>query len=73
MQFVLFDVPSASTNLSDAQITRAQLDPMLHVLLRIQYTGVLTLEVFGEQDFESSYTALAASIVRCHAAAYASA
>lgn len=46
----------------------AQLDPIIDVLLREQYRGVLTLEVFGEQDFASSLSALAASVDRCRAA-----
>lgn len=50
-----------------AHMSPAQLDPVIAVLLQEQYTGVLTLEVFGEQDFGSSLTALAASIERCRA------
>ncbi|CAN5807422.1 cobamide remodeling phosphodiesterase CbiR [soil metagenome] len=52
-----------------AHMSPAQLDPVIDVLLKELYTGVLTLEVFGEQDFNSSRAALAASIQRCHAAA----
>jgi len=48
-----------------AHMPPAQLDPVINVLLREQYRGVLTLEVFGEQDFASSRAALAASIDRC--------
>jgi len=55
-----------------AHMAPAQLDPVIDVLFREQYTGVLTLEVFGEQDFTSSLTALAASIDRCRAAAQTS-
>ncbi len=51
-----------------AHMSPAQLDPVIDVLLGEHYTGVLTLEVFGEQDFDSSLTALAASIERCRAA-----
>ncbi len=51
-----------------AHMSPAQLDPVINVLLRERYSGVLTLEVFGEQDFNSSLTALAASIERCRAA-----
>jgi sugar phosphate isomerase/epimerase len=51
-----------------AHMAAAQLDPIIDVLLHEQYSGVLTLEVFGEQDFTSSRAALAASIDRCRAA-----
>jgi len=43
----------------------AQLDPVIDRLLRYPYTGVLTLEVFGEEDFCSSMQALQESIERC--------
>ncbi|MFO7635580.1 MAG: cobamide remodeling phosphodiesterase CbiR [Caldilinea sp.] len=39
-------------------------DSVVHLLLRNGYTGVLTLEVFGEDDFWSSLDALHASIQR---------
>lgn len=42
----------------------AQLDPVIHFLLRQRYTGVLTLEIFGEADFWSSLATLCASIER---------
>lgn len=50
---------------SVAHMTPAQLDPVLDLLLRHPYRGVLTLEVFGEADFWSSLHALQASIGRC--------
>ena len=43
----------------------AQLDPIIALLLQAQYNGVLTLEVFGEEDFHSSLSALRASMERC--------
>jgi sugar phosphate isomerase/epimerase len=41
-----------------------QLDPIIATLLHERYTGVLTLEVFGEADFQSSLTALRESTKR---------
>jgi len=35
---------------------------VIECLLHEQYSGVLTLEVFGEDDFQSSMTALADSV-----------
>lgn len=43
----------------------AMLDPVIDLLLRQAYNGVLTLEIFGEEDFWSSLEALQASIQRC--------
>lgn len=40
------------------------LDRVVHLLLRNRYSGVVTLEVFGEADFWSSLEALYASIQR---------
>jgi sugar phosphate isomerase/epimerase len=40
------------------------LDRVVHYLLRHRYSGVLTLEIFGETDFWSSLDALHASIRR---------
>lgn len=40
------------------------LDGVVHLLLRNRYSGVVTLEVFGEADFWSSLDALYASIRR---------
>lgn len=42
----------------------AQLDRVVHLLLAQRYTGVLTLEIFGEADFWSSLAALEASVRR---------
>lgn len=48
-----------------AHMPPAQLDPVIEHLLRHSYTGVLTLEVFGEEDFWSSWQALQESVARC--------
>lgn len=45
----------------------ALLDPVIDLLLSQRYNGVLTLEIFGEEDFWSSLQALQASIDRCRA------
>jgi sugar phosphate isomerase/epimerase len=50
---------------SVAHMTPRQLDPIMALLLRSGYQGVLTLEVFGEEDFWSSLGAVQESIVRC--------
>jgi sugar phosphate isomerase/epimerase len=42
-----------------------RLDRVIQLLLQRCYTGVLTLEIFGEADFWSSLHALEASIRRC--------
>lgn len=52
-------------HVSLTHIPPAQLDPVIELLLRAPFTGVLTLEIFGEDDFESSMAALLASIDRC--------
>lgn len=39
-----------------------KLKPVMGMLLRENYAGVLTLEVFGEEDFESSVSALERSL-----------
>lgn len=52
---------------SIAHMTPQQLDPVIKLLLQQRYTGVLTLEIFGERDFWSSLHALHASIARCRA------
>lgn len=44
------------------------LDPVIHHLLESQYSGVLTLEVFCEEDFFGSVEALEASVKRRDAA-----
>lgn len=41
-----------------------QLDPVTEFLLRQRFNGVVTLEVFGQDDFESSLAALRGSINR---------
>jgi sugar phosphate isomerase/epimerase len=51
-----------------AHMPPTQLDPVIDLLLRHSYTGVLTLEVFGEEDFWSSLQALEESIERCRIA-----
>lgn len=50
---------------SIAHMAPEQLDPVINWLLQQRYTGVLTLEVFGEADFWSSLEALHGSVVRC--------
>jgi sugar phosphate isomerase/epimerase len=50
---------------SIAHTPPVMLDPVIDLLLRHAYTGVLTLEVFGEDDFWSSLQALQASVLRC--------
>lgn len=51
-----------------ALATPARLDSVIHLLLQRGYTGVLTLEIFGEDDFWSSLRALEASLRRCREA-----
>ncbi|MBI3362833.1 MAG: sugar phosphate isomerase/epimerase, partial [Chloroflexi bacterium] len=41
-----------------AHVPPEKLDPVIELLLREDYAGVLTLEVFGEDDFQSSVSAL---------------
>jgi sugar phosphate isomerase/epimerase len=50
---------------SIAHTPPALLDPVIDCLLTQRYNGVLTLEIFGEDDFLSSFQALQASIDRC--------
>jgi sugar phosphate isomerase/epimerase len=50
---------------SIAHTPPALLDPVINLLLIQGYTGVLTLEIFGEADFWSSLEALQASVDRC--------
>jgi sugar phosphate isomerase/epimerase len=45
-------------------MTPAELDPIVSRLLTAHYSGLLTLEVFGEDDFHQSLQALLASIGR---------
>jgi sugar phosphate isomerase/epimerase len=47
-----------------AHVPPERLDPVLALLLESSYTGVLTLEVFGEDDFHTSRAALTASARR---------
>ncbi len=47
-----------------AHVPQQRLDAVVHFLLREQYNGVVTLEVFGEEDFWSSLHALRASVDR---------
>lgn len=46
-----------------AHVPAAQLDPIVAFLVR-HFTGVVTLEVFNQEDLRSSQTALAASLAR---------
>lgn len=48
-----------------AYLAPTTLDPIIALLLRYPYQGVLTLEVFGEDDFWSSLQTLHASVARC--------
>lgn len=41
-----------------------KLDPVVELLLRENYSGVLTLEVFGEEDFQTSMAAMEESLRR---------
>ena len=45
-----------------ARMPADKLIPVVEFLLHEQYTGVLTLEVFGEEDFYSSVKALERSV-----------
>ena len=47
-----------------AHMAPAQLDPLVEFLLRRRYTGVVTLEVFGEEDFSTSLQAWSESCRR---------
>ncbi len=48
-----------------AHMVPEQLDPLFELLLRERYEGVLSMEVFGEDDFETSFEALVESVGRC--------
>ena len=61
----LHGVHAGRDHQSVAHMAPAHLDPVINLLLQQHYTGVLTLEVFGEADFWSSLHALHASIARC--------
>src|SRR3990172_7277180 len=45
-----------------AHVPPHKLNPVIELLLREKYSGVLTLEVFGEEDFYSSLKALEGSV-----------
>ena len=47
-----------------AHMTDAQVDGIIHTLLAEDFTGVLSLEVFGEADFQSSIKSAEESIER---------
>lgn len=47
-----------------AHVPPEQLDRVVHLLLARRFTGVVTLEIFGEEDFWSSLAALSASVYR---------
>lgn len=49
---------------SVAHMKPEQLDPVIEILLREKYAGVLTLEIFNEPDFTSSKSALVESLKR---------
>lgn len=51
-----------------AVMAEEAVDSVVHFLLRNDYRGVLTLEIFGEEDFWSSLDALHASIQRYNGA-----
>lgn len=51
-----------------AHLAPGELDRVINRLISANYTGVLTLEVFGEIDFAESRAALLASVERCNAA-----
>lgn len=48
-----------------AHMAPAQLDPVVSFLLQRRYAGVVTLEVFGEEDFGTSFQAWQESCQRC--------
>lgn len=47
-----------------AHMSPAQIDPVLQCLQIAEFDGVLTLEIFGQVDYDSSMQALAASLTR---------
>jgi sugar phosphate isomerase/epimerase len=51
-----------------AHMRADQIDPVIEFLIETRYGGVLSLEVFGQDDFESSMTALTESVHRCREA-----
>jgi sugar phosphate isomerase/epimerase len=52
-----------------AHVPEEMLNPVVELLLRERYAGVLTLEVFGEADFNSSVAALARACAAVQGAA----
>lgn len=56
--------PGSRDHNSLAHADRAQLDHLLAALLDARFTGVLSLEIFGEDDFWSSLAALEAAVRR---------
>ena len=49
---------------SIAHMPPQQLDAVLQMLVESAYRGIVTLEIFGQEDFESSMTALYGSLER---------
>ncbi len=49
---------------SIAHMPPQQLDAVLHMLVESGYRGIVTLEIFGQEDFESSMAALYGSLER---------
>ncbi|MBE0697299.1 MAG: sugar phosphate isomerase/epimerase [Anaerolineaceae bacterium] len=47
-----------------AHVSPEKLDPVLRFLVEKQYSGVMTLEIFSEEDFKSSLDAVAGSLSR---------
>lgn len=48
-----------------ARMAPERIDPVIELLMHEQYRGVLSMEVFGEDDFETSMGALIESVGRC--------
>ena len=48
-----------------AHMAPEQIDPVIELLMCERYRGVLSMEVFGEDDFETSMGALIESVERC--------
>ena len=49
---------------SVAHMPPQQLDAVLQLLVESAYRGIVTLEIFGQEDFESSMAALYGSLER---------
>ncbi|MBM4425132.1 MAG: sugar phosphate isomerase/epimerase [Chloroflexi bacterium] len=58
--------PSGRDHSSLAHTPPEKLDAVIELLLRENYCGVLTLEVFGEEDFAASMAAFEQSMERIH-------